>query len=237
MLDKKLYEEYSKNIRENLINEREVENLTHDLMNLLIQYYSDKNFDKIEIEVKNAKRFKSALRKCIVDNLSYQIGCFSAIITVFELLIKSHIRKESFHTSMIALYEKSGVKEILEYIYNNPDSQHKKICERTSVKNKSYLSQLLKQLENAGCIERYSIGKRSFFSLSLAGQAFVKERYTPTKHTDYTPTIRKYDFSHSADVYNKNPQYNTLDKYSSKNRITQESKNYDYKEVILCGKN
>ena len=99
---------------------------------------------------------------------------------------------------MTALYAKAGVKEVLEYIYKNPDSQHKTICEMTSVKNKSYLSQLLKQLETAGCVERYSGGKTSFFSLSIDGQAFVKDKIGSEKKEIFINPKRKYDIQETT---------------------------------------
>lgn len=192
MLDKKLYERYLEEINGNQLTEKEVENLTIDYMNLLIQDYIDKQYDKIQKELSSAKRFKQLFEKQISNRLSYHIGEFSMLIRLFEILIRTIARKESFRKQMIALYAKAGVKEVLEYIYYNPDSQHKTICERTAVKNKSYLSQLLKQLETAGCVERYSGGKTSFFSLSIDGQAFVKDKINFERINTYVNPIEKY---------------------------------------------
>lgn len=224
MLDKKLYEKYSLEIKENRLNEKELENLSNDVMNMLLQDYHQKKYNEVEQVLKLAKRFSSLFCQCIISPLSYEVGWFAAVIAVFELLEKSGNRKESFQTRMTALYEKSGVKEILEYIYKNPDSQHKTICEKTSVKNKSYLSQLLRQLEDAGCVERYSTGKRSFFSLSLEGQAFVKEKHQYKKTGEYSFLIRKYDLEQLENLQN-NREDITINKYS-KELLDRKYKNY-----------
>lgn len=225
MLDKKLYEKIQSEIKESRLNEKELEHLVNDMTNLLLHSYYQKKYDEVEKQIKSAKRFTSLFHTCITSLLSYQIGCFSATVTVFELLIKYGIHRESFQTRMTALYEKSGVKEILEYIYKNPDSQHKVICEKTSVNNKSYLSQLLRQLEDAGCVERYSAGKRSFFSLSIEGQAFVKDRLPYKKTGEYDFLREKYYTSQWNEWQDNHRKNDVFEKYY-KDFSDDEYKNY-----------
>jgi len=198
MLDKKIYEKYLQKVNDNQLTEKGVENLTTDCMNLLIQYYIDKQYMEIQKELNSAKRFRQLFEKQVSNRLSYYIGGFSTLIIFFEVLTRTKIRKDSFKNQMTALYAKAGVKEVLEYIYKNPDSQHKTICEMTSVKNKSYLSQLLKQLETAGCVERYSGGKTSFFSFSIDGQAFVKDKIGSEKKEIFINPKRKYDIQETT---------------------------------------
>lgn len=198
MLDKDIYEKYLRKVNEDRLTEKGVENLTTDCMNLLIQYYIDKQYMEIQKELNSAKRFRQLFEKQVSNRLSYYIGGFSILISFFEVLTRTKVRKDSFKNQMTALYAKAGVKEVLEYIYKNPDSQHKTICEMTSVKNKSYLSQLLKQLETAGCVERYSGGKTSFFSLSIDGQAFVKDKIGSEKKEIFINPKRKYDIQETT---------------------------------------
>lgn len=234
MLDKKLYERYLLKAKENTLAEKEMEGLNNDFMNIMIHYYIDKQYDELKKEINSAKRFRSLFEGYIINYLSYQIGCFSTVVKIFELLIKSNIHQNNFKKTMTALYAKSGVAEILEYIYKNPDSQHKVICQKTSVKNKSYLSQLLKQLESAGCIERYSMGKTSFFSLSVEGQAFIKEKRQTGKIGEHILPVGKYDLSYLDNLQSDIDGMHLM-KYS-KNTWDKKYKNY-VMEVNCVGKN
>lgn len=233
MLNKKIYEKYVLKTKENTLATEDLEKLNGDLINIMIEFYVHKNYDEVRKEIKSAKYFISLFNKYIIHSLSYQIGCFSMIIKIFELLMKSSIRKDEFKNVMNALYAKSGVKEILEYIYKNPDSQHKTICEKTSVKNKSYLSQLLKQLENAGCVERYSTGKRSFFSLSVEGQTFIKDKQKSKELEEHILPVEKYNLN-----YFENGQCNIEpEKKYSRVFFYRKDKNYASGEVNCVGKN
>lgn len=234
MLDKKIYERYLLKVNERQLEDKDLDGLNNDVMNIMIQFYIDKQYDELRKELVSAKRFKKMFEEQVTSYLSYQIGCFSMIIKVFEILVKNNIRKDDFKKQMTALYAKAGVKEILEYIYKNPDSQHKVICERTKVKNKSYLSQLLKQLENIGCVERYSGGKTSFFSLSIDGQVFVKEKQKNEKTVEPVFPIGKYNISCL-----NNPEKDSMDIHVVKNNnILWEKKYEKYNMEVNCvGKN
>lgn len=193
MLDKNKYEYYKIKIENNELDKGEVQRLSDTYINILIQYYTKRKQTELRKEIQSGKRFESLFTKYIKKDLAYYIGNFAVTIKIFELLMRINTRQETFHNEMTALYEKAGVSDILNYLYKHPDSQHKIICERTG-RSKSYLSQLLKELEEIGCVERYATGKRSFFSLTTDGQAFVKEKQQVKRNSTYDMFEGKYDF-------------------------------------------
>ena len=70
MLDKDIYEKYLRKVNEDRLTEKGVENLTTDCMNLLIQYYIDKQYMEIQKELNSAKRFRQLFEKQVSNRLS-----------------------------------------------------------------------------------------------------------------------------------------------------------------------
>lgn len=175
MLNKETYAILKKEIETNELNENYLKDLNEDLSRVLIHLYIKENYPEIQTEISNGKRFKKLLLKMVHDKISYYIGMFSNTLSLFDLLI-SHTKSESlFQERMIALYTKANVRKVVEFLLMHPDSQHKVIAQNIDI-DKGYLSHILKELHEAGCVERYGTGKRSFFSLSVQGRDYVRKQ-------------------------------------------------------------
>lgn len=145
--------------------------LLHDMTRLYIR--RDKK--KLDLELSLFKRLQKLLSSSITDMVSYQIGILMGIYKVVNLLNNTLSHDEDFNLRMSALYKKSKVKEILEYLEKHPSAQHKVIAQEVGAKP-NHLSQIMRELEDTGCVLRYAAGKRSFYELSLDGQAFIKRQ-------------------------------------------------------------
>lgn len=202
MSDIEKYKYCQDKIQQGTLEERDIQWICDDYMNIFVEYYVSKRREEMRQKLSVAHRFRNMFAKTIKDYLSYYIGIFSGMTKSFEILSKAASRQEYFHNTMTALYAKSKVKEILEYLYAHPESQHKMIVESMDI-SKSYLTQLLRELEREGCVERFATGKRSFYSLSVGGQAFVRkkraerefvkpnffdEKYTVTRRNQFIET-------------------------------------------------
>ena len=175
MLNKETYAILKKEIEKDTLNENDLKNLNEDLSRLLIHLYLEKKYSKIKTEISYGKRFRNLFMKVVRDKISYYIGSFSCILNLFELLINRTNKHLSFREHMISLYAKANVKNIAEFLLDHPDSQHRVIAQNIDI-DKGYLSHILKELQEAGCVERYGTGKRSFFSLSVQGRDYVKKQ-------------------------------------------------------------
>lgn len=218
MLNKEIYTIIKNEIEKNELNENKLKNLNEDLSRLLIHLYIQKKYSTIETELSSGKRFKKILMKIVRDKISYYIGMFTNTLALFDLLTNLSKNNLTFHERMVVLYTKANVKKVAEFLLMNPDSQHKVIAENTDI-DKGYLSHILKELQEAGCVERYGTGKRSFFSLSVQGREYVKKQQHFNRLAAYSSLI-------SDDLF-KNKYAST----SSKNTGYEDTK---YTEFIYC---
>ncbi|RJW37300.1 hypothetical protein DXC92_22635 [Clostridiales bacterium TF09-2AC] len=143
----------------------------HDMTRLYIR--QDKK--ELELELNLFKRLQKLLSNSIVDFVSCQVGILIGIYKVINLLTNTLSHEKDFNIKMSALYKKSKVKEVLHYLEKHPSAQHKVIAQEAGVRP-NYLSQIMRELEDTGCVLRYAVGKRSFYELSLDGQAFLKKQ-------------------------------------------------------------
>ena len=175
MLNKETYAILKKEIENDTLKANDLKNLNEDLSRLLIHLYLERNYSKIKTEISFGKRFRNLFMKVVRDKISYYIGGFSCILSLWEILVNVTNKNQLYREQMLSLYAKANVKNIAEFLLDHPDSQHKVISENIDI-DKGYLSHILKELQEAGCVERYETGKRSFFSLSVQGREYVKKQ-------------------------------------------------------------
>lgn len=212
LLNKDTYEEYCNLLQEeNYIElERKIETLNDALITTYIQDYLDNDHERMKRDLKNSTRYKKILFSNIKDRLSYQIGAFNAILTIFEILVYKKIKNEDFTQKIKSLFNKKNYSNVLLFLYKNPDSQHKVILDNTGLKA-NYLSEILKELEKEECVHRYAAGKRSFFTLSNKAQNYIREnvKTTNTIHRSNYNEYLKYDVAG-----NERTTFPIKDKYS-----------------------
>lgn len=164
------------------------DSLTDELTSLFIKF----KYNEIKEELNISKRYKSLLKTLYTTDINFSMGYFHALTDVFSILIANQAEKNTFEKKMMGLSEKAYVKQILFFLLDHPDAQHKVIAQSIQVST-SYLSQLMRELEDIGCVERYAAGKRSFYSLSLDGQAFTKRLREESK--GWNSDCIQYDFA------------------------------------------
>lgn len=165
---KLLMDEKEKDVLEEYLNE-----LNERLIVNYAQDYLENTGKNIKTDLRNSNRFKNILKCAIDSKLSYQIGSFNTVICIFEILVYKENVKDAFIKRIKALNSKKNMNRLLWFLYKNPDSQHKNISEALDLK-KNYLSELLRELEDADCVDRYTLGKRSFYTLSKDANEFLR---------------------------------------------------------------
>lgn len=176
LLDKKTYDECNELLKKHkhIELERRMNQLNDALIVTYVQDYLDDNQERIKQDLKNSNRYKKIFLNAVEDNFSYQVGVFNTILSIFELLLYKKSNKEIFTKKIKSLISKKNAYKVLLYLYKNPDSQHKIVSKGTGLKA-NYLSEILRELEDAECVDRYAVGKRSFFTLSNKAHNYMRE--------------------------------------------------------------
>ena len=173
MPDKEMYEYFQYRLEEGL-QEKEVRRLSDEWLNEIVQCYLRGHYKQVQENLEKGKRFQRLLKKAVSDPISYVIGIFSGVLYAMVLLTGVTRQRMDFFQDAATLFKKAHVEAIAEYLYRHPNTQHKTLCAELKL-NKGYLSQLLRDMERTGCVERYAAGRMSFYSLTLYGQEFIKK--------------------------------------------------------------
>lgn len=153
-----------------------------------MQLYANGKKEEIDKELRLFRRFHKMLLKYVSHPLSYQLGIFTGIFHAVEFLMNYLTTMRKKEIKLDALFEKEINKKILFYLHTHPSSQHKVIAEAIGVQV-NYLSQQMRELEKAGGIVRYGIDRRSFYELTLDGQAFVQRKEKQKNECSYFDRI------------------------------------------------
>lgn len=122
------------------------------------------------------------LRKMITEELRrYQdevVVISSKYVQTYNLMKKlaqNERRKRNIAETMKPIEQAySYAKQVLTYLYRHTNVQHKILVSEIGIP-KSTLSDFMKILETAGCVEKIEQGKFSFFNLTAEGRKYVKE--------------------------------------------------------------
>lgn len=221
-LGRKEYEDISLLIADGKYEELEgvIESYNSEALMECVSSYQDKELDSLTRTLKKSDYLRTSLWGVIKCGLSFQIGFLAALIKIFEILAFYSSEKENFHNDMVSLYNKAHVSVILHYLLVNPDSQHKAIAARTGLRA-NYLSQLMRELEAVGCVARYATGKRSFYSLTKEGEAFVRKK--EQEQNIFDEELSLYKFSPDKYHIRLRPEY--FDDFEEKYTARKPSKN------------
>lgn len=107
------------------------------------------------------------------DHYLYMMGFFNGTYSAFRNTLSHQNENAVFTVAMSQLIVRKHVKEILEYLYDNENTQNKRLCSVLNLRP-NLLCKKLDPLIRAGCVVRYSAGKYAFYSLSDQGKRYVK---------------------------------------------------------------
>lgn len=136
---------------------------------------TDDKKEELGKELHFSKRFQKLLENYVSEDISYEIGTIVGIFITTEFISHKLALRNEAEIKMSAVFEKEINQKILLYLYDHPGSQHKVIAEAVGIKS-NYLSQQMRELEDAGGVVRYGVDRRSFYELTLDGQAFIKNK-------------------------------------------------------------
>lgn len=190
MLDKNLYEslEHMLNADDKDALERMLYSCQDEGLHDMTRLFMNGSKKELDTELKMFKRFQKLLSNYIEDFMSYNIGILVGIYRAIGFMTKIIVNNNDFEKEMEALYQKANVKEILRYLQEHPNAQHKVIAQDLKLKP-NRLSQIMKELEMGKCVLRYGVDRRCFYELSLDGQAFLKKKIDDNGSLKYTEKL------------------------------------------------
>lgn len=177
MLNKKRYELIKAELETEGQGKEVIHSLGDDFLYESVRLCANQERDQLEEELRVYKRFRKMLEAYVTYDISYEIGRADGINITLECLSRTMLDQNEFNKKMEAEYQRENIRKILNYLYDNPHTQHKTLVNATKLKP-NYLSQLLRELEGYGCVVRYGIDRRSFFELSLDGRVFMRTKLT-----------------------------------------------------------
>lgn len=159
--------------------------LREELEYELTEQLMDHKFEELNDQLHSSKRIKKMLTGFVDHDVSYQIGIIMGILQITEAFVHRQTVQKKTDIRISALFEKEINKKILLYLYDHPSSQHKVIAEALAMRP-NYLSQQMRELEEAGGVVRYGVDRRSFYELTLDGQAFIEKMKKDKKDSVFT---------------------------------------------------
>lgn len=150
--------------------------------------FENKDLDRIEQMLNEQRRLRKVISREIrrYPDEAVVVSCkYVQTYNLMNKMVQSEKRRRNIADTM-ALIEQTytHTRKVLIYLYRHTNVQHGVLVKALNIP-KSSLSDLLKVLEKAGCVERIQNGKCSFFNLTVEGRKYVKE----TIHTSEQEVI------------------------------------------------
>lgn len=137
-----------------------------------------------EVRKKHLKLRKvlASLPRTEREDFYYEAGIFNGVYgVVVELYEKALIQEEQ--NQYLGLLERKHVKNILRYLYENPNARQKRIAEDANIQA-NYLSEILNRLLEAGFVERLGKNKTTQYCLTKRGRQVVRSHVLEPKRED-----------------------------------------------------
>ena len=162
MFKKEIFDRYREMIENRTITPSDIQGLTSDFWFMLRRTHREDGIEAVKKGVSQLRAFKALFSKIKFEGGIYfcdmviTVDCISP-----ELTFSS---KEIEYTSIT----------VKHFLYENPDSRIKDICEKTA-RSKENVEQALLELQGMGIVEGFGCGENVTYALSLSAVKTVKE--------------------------------------------------------------
>lgn len=179
MVPKEIYEHFKTKIENGKLESIDIDRLFNDTVVLFTDLYLKKEYKEITDTIVTLKRLIVYLKR-LNENEKYftleSIGRLSGLLISFTSLIKKEASDRRFINSMVESLDEDLDKEIIMYLYKNPDSVFEDIMDECKIEMTIGLRNLMNDLEEKGIVSSIVICERRFFSLTCDAVEFVIEK-------------------------------------------------------------
>jgi len=185
ILQKKYYDELKGLLQENK-EEKYIDpllkQLDEELLYETMRCFEKKDKQELKKYLGISDRYRKLLEEFISEkreksffSAALLIGEFNGIVKMLEKIFHFLSGKEESRQKLTRLCtSRNYIREILLFIYRNPDIRHKDLADKTGI-NPNYLNELVKLLEPTGSVNRYAYGRCTYYELTLEGRRYVEE--------------------------------------------------------------
>lgn len=149
-----------------------------EMVDSFLDGYANKDLAGVEQMLKDQRKLRKQLTGELREHSDEIVVISSKYVQTYNLMnkmVQNEKRRRGIADTMSFIEQSySHTRAVLRYLYRHTNVQHKILSDRLDIP-KSTLSDLLKVLEMAGCVERMQKGKFSFFNLTVEGRKYVRE--------------------------------------------------------------
>ena len=141
-----------------------------------LRRYQKKEKELLYRNVRQGQKFSklfSETAKADKGSVLFSMGFFAGIVRVMELLFRDLVDRRDFAHRIQGLCQKAHYLNVLKYLYRNEPARHKEIAQKEGV-SRSYLTEIMKELQEAHVVDKYYQGKAAFYELTDEGKEYVK---------------------------------------------------------------
>lgn len=166
----------------------------HDAVRV-IEKNEQENLGDLLKSHRKLRKTMAGLARTQQESLFYECGIFIGAYKLLEEIHGVYLLQEEQQKSK-RLLERRYVREILDYLYQNPDARQGKIAEDVKIRP-NYLSEILNLLLTAGYVQRYGKNKATRYRLTKAG------RSNCSQHKAHMEEVQEYVEAEYRDVFEK----------------------------------
>lgn len=179
----RLISELEKSIKNsgNMISEVNAEvfrNLLAESTNVYIQAYCERDYESVEKLLREQRKLRKVLTRELRDYTDQAAVICSKMVqtyNIFNKLMRDNTERRNFAADISSIEKRfAHTREVLIYLYRHIHVQHKELKREFDIPG-STLSDLLKVLEQAECVEKIASGRCSFYDLTNEGRKYLKE--------------------------------------------------------------
>ncbi len=179
----RLISELEKSIKNsgNMISEVNAEafrNLLAESTNVYIQAYCERDYESVEKLLREQRKLRKVLTRELREYTDQAAVICSKMVqtyNIFNKLMRDNTERRNFAADISSIEKRyAHTREVLIYLYKHVHVQHKELKEAFDIPG-STLSDLLKVLEQAECVEKITGGRCSFYDLTNEGRKYLKE--------------------------------------------------------------
>lgn len=160
----------------------ELRSFNQSYVQAAVQAVCQENHGELERILKDCRKLRKAiasLPRTEQESFYYEAGIFIGTYRVF-LDMQDAAAVKTYNQAQKRLLERKHVRELLDYLYQNPYACQKNIAAGIQVQP-NYLSEILNNLLQAGYVERYGKHKGTQYCLTKLGRQICREQLREKK--------------------------------------------------------
>ena len=156
--------------------QRHLEEMTKEYLFESLRSYQKKEKELLYQKIRQGQPFSNLFLRASRSagcTVFFSMGLFAGIVKVMEFLFRDLVDRQDFTYKIRGLCQKAHYLNVLKYLYRNTPARHKEIVQWEGV-SRSYLTEIMKELQEAHVVDKYYQGKAAFYELTAEGREYME---------------------------------------------------------------